>query len=41
MSKTHRKIIRIEHFGLPFIETQYARLLCTGIRHHLVVLLLI
>lgn len=41
MSTTnHPRILRIEHFGHDFIDSQHAKLLCTGIRHHLVLLLI-
>lgn len=31
-------IIRIEHYGIPFIDSAHARLLATGVLHHYVVL---
>ena len=37
MTKT--KIIKIRHYGLPFVNTYAARLVMTGILHHYVILI--
>lgn len=39
MSKPYL-IMRIEHQGHAFIDNEHARLLCTGLHHHWIVLLL-
>ncbi|AYD05320.1 hypothetical protein NCHU2750_59550 (plasmid) [Neorhizobium sp. NCHU2750] len=30
-------LIQIEHFGLPFADNQYAKLVFTGMRYHYVI----
>ncbi|MES2939196.1 MAG: hypothetical protein V4864_16035 [Pseudomonadota bacterium] len=34
------QIIKVRHFGAAFIDNENARLLCSGMFHHYVVLLL-
>lgn len=32
-----RMLIKIKHFGLPFTENQYAKLVFTGMQYHCVI----
>lgn len=32
-------VIQIRHYGVPFIDSDCAKLLCTGILHHYIVLI--